>query len=113
MVQRKDTALAWRQSQFDSGWVHLWEKRHAALATRHIARNPCSVVDQDTGRVWLPFCRNNDEVLVTFSDDHGQTWKLGGTVDRHTDECQVVELSDGTLMINMRNYWGRDGKEEP
>ena len=23
MVQRKDTALAWRQSQFDSGWVHL------------------------------------------------------------------------------------------
>ena len=22
MVQRDDTALAWRQSQFDSGWVH-------------------------------------------------------------------------------------------
>ncbi len=140
--------------------------------------NPCPVIDQDTGRIWLPFCRNNEEVLITFSDDdgktwvkpreitgsvkeptwgwyatgpgvgiqlergqhkgrlvipcdhseqidgkrvmfshvfcsddHGQTWKLGGTVDRHTDECQVVELSDGTLMINMRNYWGRDGKE--
>ena len=36
--------------------------------------NPCPVVDQDTGRVWLPFCRNNDKVLVTFSDDDGKTW---------------------------------------
>ena len=30
---------------------------------------------------------------VFFSDDHGRTWSLGGTVDRHTDECQVVELA--------------------
>jgi sialidase-1 len=47
---------------------------------------------------------------VFFSDDHGQTWKLGGTVERNTDECQVVELSGGELLINMRNYWGKDGQ---
>jgi sialidase-1 len=46
---------------------------------------------------------------VFFSDDHGSSWRLGGTVDRHTDECQLAELDDGSLMINMRNYWGRDG----
>jgi sialidase-1 len=46
---------------------------------------------------------------VIYSDDHGRSWHLGGTVDRHTDECQVVELSGGELLINMRNYWGRDG----
>jgi sialidase-1 len=46
---------------------------------------------------------------VFFSDDHGKTWSLGGTVDRHTNECQVVELADGALLITMRNYWGRDG----
>ena len=46
---------------------------------------------------------------VFFSDDHGATWSLGGTVGPHTDECQVVELSDGELLINMRNYWGRAG----
>ena len=46
---------------------------------------------------------------IMFSDDHGETWKLGGTLDLHTDECQVVELLDGRLMINMRNYWGRAG----
>jgi sialidase-1 len=138
--------------------------------------NPCPVVDATTGTVWLTFCRDNDDVLVTssrddgrtwappraitasvkrpgwtwyatgpgvgiqlvrgphagrlvipcdhregvdgkpltfshvfFSDDHGKTWSLGGTVDRHTNECQVVELADGALLINMRNYWGRDG----
>ena len=138
--------------------------------------NPCPVVDQDTGRIWLPFCRDNDDVFVTYSnddgktwakprkitsdvkkaswgwyatgpgvgiqlrhgrhkgrllipcdhgvqtgdrrvmyshafysDDHGQTWKLGETVAPHTDECQVVELADGSILNNMRNYWGRDG----
>jgi sialidase-1 len=139
--------------------------------------NPCPVVDQNTGAILLPFCRNNKGVFVIsstddgrtwstprevtadvkkadwgwyatgpgvgiqlqrgphkgrliipcdhsesidgkrvmhshifFSDDHGQSWKLGGTVAPHTDECQVVELGDGELLINMRNYWGRDGK---
>jgi hypothetical protein len=47
---------------------------------------------------------------VIFSDDRGRTWKLGDTVERHTEECQIVELSGGTLLLNMRNYWGRDGK---
>ncbi len=41
---------------------------------------------------------------VIFSDDHGATWKLGGTIQPAVNECQVVELADGTLMINMRNY---------
>lgn len=48
---------------------------------------------------------------IIYSDDHGETWKLGSTVAPHTNECQVAELEDGTLQINMRNYWGTDGKE--
>jgi len=42
---------------------------------------------------------------VIVSDDHGRTWKLGGTVpDNTTSECQLVERSDGSLLINIRNY---------
>ena len=41
---------------------------------------------------------------VIISDDHGETWKLGGVISPQVNECQVVELADGTLMINMRNY---------
>jgi sialidase-1 len=48
---------------------------------------------------------------VFFSDDGGRTWKLGGSAEKHTDECQVAELSDGSLLLNMRNYRGSDGEE--
>jgi sialidase-1 len=41
---------------------------------------------------------------VIISDDHGKTWKLGGVISPQVNECQVVELADGTLLINMRNY---------
>ena len=41
---------------------------------------------------------------VIFSDDHGASWQLGGVIRPAVNECQVVELADGTLMINMRNY---------
>lgn len=42
---------------------------------------------------------------VVYSDDHGKTWNLGGRTPHHqVNECEVVELSDGRLMLNMRNY---------
>jgi sialidase-1 len=41
---------------------------------------------------------------VFYSDDHGKTWKLGGSAADHTNESQVVELADGRLMLNMRNH---------
>lgn len=49
---------------------------------------------------------------VFYSDDHGQTWKLGGSAGLHTNECQVVEtLENGqsVLLLNMRNHWARSG----
>lgn len=43
------------------------------------------------------------------SDDHGKTWQLGGTIRPKTNECQVVEIAEGTgaLLMNMRSYFGR------
>lgn len=41
---------------------------------------------------------------VILSDNHGKTWRIGGVVSPQVNECQVVELTDGTVMINMRNY---------
>jgi sialidase-1 len=39
-----------------------------------------------------------------YSNDHGLTWQLGGEIRPAVNECQVVELSNGTLLMNMRNY---------
>ncbi len=42
---------------------------------------------------------------VIFSDDHGVSWKLGGIApEDQVNECTVAELSDGRIMLNMRNY---------
>ncbi|MCA9080940.1 MAG: exo-alpha-sialidase, partial [Planctomycetaceae bacterium] len=42
---------------------------------------------------------------VIYSDDHGASWRLGGSSPQHqVNECEVVELDDGRLLLNMRNY---------
>lgn len=42
---------------------------------------------------------------IVYSDDHGESWQLGGRTPEHqVNECEVVELVDGRLMLNMRNY---------
>ena len=41
---------------------------------------------------------------VLFSDDHGATWKRSAHVKPECNESQVVELADGTLLLNMRSY---------
>ena len=41
---------------------------------------------------------------VIYSDDHGTTWKLGGSAEQGGNESQVAELSDGKLLLNMRNH---------
>lgn len=41
-----------------------------------------------------------------YSDDHGTTWHMGTPVGTDMDENKVVELSDGTLMLNSRMHEG-------
>ncbi len=44
---------------------------------------------------------------VIYSDDHGAHWQLGGVVGERCNECQAVELADGTLLMNLRSYHGQ------
>lgn len=39
---------------------------------------------------------------VVFSDDHGKSWKSSGIAAGAVNETQVVELVDGTLILNRR-----------
>ena len=45
---------------------------------------------------------------VIVSDDGGRTWTLGGSASDRTNESAVVELRDGSLMLNMRSYHGKN-----
>ena len=40
-----------------------------------------------------------------FSDNGGKKWKLGGSSPRdQVNECEIAEIENGNLIINMRNY---------
>ena len=57
---------------------------------------PCDHIEAETKRYYSH---------VIYSDDRGKTWQLGGRSPRHqVNECEVVELEGGNLMLNMRNY---------
>ncbi len=48
---------------------------------------------------------------VIYSDDHGQTWHIGGALGPRVNECTAAELSDGSLYLNMRSYRGKHRRD--
>jgi sialidase-1 len=75
------------------------------------ATGPGVGIQTRSGRLVIP-CDNHDPGIkaqqshVIYSDDGGKSWKLGGVVGPKCDECQIVELAGGSLMLNMRSYRG-------
>ncbi len=47
---------------------------------------------------------------VLLSDDHGKSWQMSAPIRPGCNESQVTELSDGTLLMNMRSYNGKSCK---
>jgi sialidase-1 len=49
---------------------------------------------------------------IIYSKDGGKTWHIGTGAKPNTTEAQVVQLSDGSLMLNMRDDLNRRVKDE-
>jgi sialidase-1 len=47
---------------------------------------------------------------VLYSDDHGQRWEMSQSIKPGCNESQITELSDGSLLMNMRSYNGHDSR---
>lgn len=45
-------------------------------------------------------------VYPLYSKDNGETWKFGKKASQNKDESCIVELSDGSVMINSRQFTG-------
>ncbi|MFA6449662.1 MAG: sialidase family protein [bacterium] len=74
------------------------------------AMGPGHAIQLRSGRLLVPCDHKEKNVQyshVIFSDDGGKTWKPGGSLPKQTDEATAVELEDGSVMINMRNYYMR------
>jgi sialidase-1 len=75
------------------------------------ATGPGNGIQLRSGRLVIPCDHRRFEGQarhshVIYSDDHGRNWKIGGSAQPDTNECAVVELRDGSLLLNMRNYSG-------
>lgn len=57
---------------------------------------PCNHSYTDDTATW--------ESHIIYSDDHGDTWHIGGVQQGYTNESTVAELESGTLYQNMRYY---------
>ncbi|NIA14453.1 MAG: exo-alpha-sialidase [Nitrospiraceae bacterium] len=87
------------------------------------ATGPVHGIQLDSGRLLIPCDHRiaDDERQyshVVYSDDHGATWTLGGSLDPLTDECTAVQTVGGEVYLNMRSYedkhrravaWSNDG----
>ncbi len=77
------------------------------------ATGPGIGIQTKGGRLVIPcdnYVKGSKERLahVILSDDGGKTWKLGGVAGPDCNESQIVELADGSLMLNMRSYRGNN-----
>ncbi len=73
------------------------------------ATGPGNGIQLENGRLVIPCDHRVKGSRVSFShviysDDDGKTWQLGGSAGPQTNECAVVQLADGSLLMNMRSF---------
>jgi len=60
-------------------------------------------------RICKNSCPNGYASFAGYSDDHGKTWSSSSYLAAGTTECQITELSDGTLYLSSRPLAYKDG----
>ena len=107
-----NSGTAWVMHSTDDGATWSAPVNITATTKRHewsvIAHGPGVGIAMRCGRLVIPCYRsigpdpNTEYSFAIYSDDHGKSWHLGGETGPMTNESQVVELADGSLMLNMR-----------
>jgi len=126
-VVDRDTGTVWLPFTIDNDTVHVtksedggetWSEPRDITADVKpggwgwYATGPGHAIQLSSGRLLIPCghkisSEGKMRSHVIYSDDHGETWHLGGSLPQHTDESMVVELAGGAVLINMRNNYMR------
>ncbi len=107
------TRTVWVFYSDDSGATWSTPREITASAKRDdwtwYATGPGVGIQLQSGRLVIPCDYALAETKqygshALYSDDGGETWAIGGVIPDRVNECQVVEMADGSLLMNMRSY---------
>jgi sialidase-1 len=85
--------------------------RYEVPGSSDIYPNLGSGIQLPCGRLIVPATRRTSsgtQSFALYSDDHGEHWHAGEVVDATVNEAQIVELSDGRLLMSVRPNSGAD-----
>lgn len=72
-----------------------------------LLQGPGSGITLSDGTLVFPAQFKDEQQLphstIVWSRDHGETWNIGTGAKANTTEAQVIELDDGSIMLNMRD----------
>ena len=109
IVRSVDDGLTW-------GTPENWTKKLKDPKWHLFAPAPGNGITLSNGTLVMP-TQGRDAVGRPFSnlmwsEDHGKNWTLSEHARDNTTECAVVELSNGSLMLNMRDNRNRSDKSK-
>ncbi|MEE3181078.1 MAG: sialidase family protein [Planctomycetota bacterium] len=107
MVRSADDGRTWSKPE-------NWTAKLKNPAWHLFAPGPGNGITMKDGTLVMPTGGRDEKGLpfsnLMWSKDHGKTWKLSGLARSNTNESAVAELSDGSLMLNMRDNRNRKDK---
>lgn len=77
------------------------------------ATGPGNGIQLPGGRLVIPCDHNRLDNKarhshIIYSDDGGESWRIGAVAEEKTNESAIAEARDGSLILNMRSYHGRN-----
>jgi sialidase-1 len=118
LVKSTDDGLTWSQpinitSQIKvPSWQLLLQGPGRGLTTRNGTLVFPAQFKADIGTKAIDGGQYTCHSTIVYSKDGGHTWQIGTGAKSNTTEAQVVELADGSLMLNMRDDRNRSDKGE-
>ena len=73
--------------------------------------SPGTGYQDDSGRLYFPLSRKSGDLLYSHfiaSEDHGNTWHMGGPAGANTNEWMLIQRDNGDLFANLRSDAGKN-----